>query len=155
MLQKALGLAEQLVAEHPNIPEYAVSLVNIRLRLNPELQMSDPARAEANLRKALEIQAPLARRFRQNPSYHFLLAVIQESLGELLRADGRWSEARTAIEEAIASFQEVLRLDAKAAPLRGLIAEKYASLAEVLRRAGDDRGAEEATQHARELRSQR
>ena len=37
MLEKALALSEQLVAEHPNIPEYAVSSVNIRLRLNSSL----------------------------------------------------------------------------------------------------------------------
>ena len=44
MLEKALALSEQLVAEHPNIPEYAVSSVNIRLRLNHILRESDPTR---------------------------------------------------------------------------------------------------------------
>jgi serine/threonine protein kinase len=155
MLAKALAYSEQLVAEHPNIPEYAVSLVNIRLRLIPTLRETDLARAEANLRKALEVQSSLARRFPTNSFYRFWMAVIQESLGGLLLEDGRLSEARSALEDCIASFQEVLRTDANAGHLRGIVAKNYLSLAEVLRRMGQEQAAEEAADHARELRAER
>jgi serine/threonine protein kinase len=152
MLEKALALSEQLVAEHPNIPEYAVSSVNIRLRLNESLRESDASRAEANLRKALEVQSTLASRFPQSAAYKFWMAVIEESLGGLLQERGRLSEARSALQDGIASFQEVLRSDAKAGHLRGILARNYLSLADVLRRMGEDHAAEQATRQAESLR---
>jgi serine/threonine protein kinase len=152
MLEKALALSEQLVAEHPNIPEYAVSSVNIRLRLNGSLRESDPSRAEANLRKALEVQSMLASRFPQSAAYKFWMAVIEESLGGLLQERGRLSEARSALQDGIVSFQEVLRSDAKAGHLRGILARNYLSLADVLRRMGEDQAAEEAARQAESLR---
>ncbi len=155
MLEKALALSEQLVAEHPNIPEYAVSSVNIRLRLNDSLRESDPTRAEANLRKALDVQSTLARRFPENSSYKFWMAVIQESLGGLLQEHGRLPEARSALQDCIACFKEVLRIDAKAGHVRGILAKNYMSLADVLRRMGEDQAAEEATRQARDLRPER
>jgi tetratricopeptide (TPR) repeat protein len=152
MLEKALALSEQLVAEHPNIPEYAVSSVNIRLRLNDSLRESDPSRAEANLRKALDVQSTLARRFPESSSYKFWTAVIQESLGGLLQERGRLPEARSALQDGIVSFQEVLRIDAKAGHVRGILARNYLSLANVLRRMGEDQAADEATRQAQGLR---
>ena len=152
MLEKALALSEQLVAEHPNIPEYAVSSVNIRLRLNPELRERDATRAEANLRKALEVQSALARRFPENFFYKFWMAAIQESLGELLEEHGRLPEARSALEDCIASFQEVLRVDVKAGHLRGILARNSMKLADLLRRMGEDQAAEKAARQAEGFR---
>ncbi|MGA2066329.1 MAG: protein kinase [Thermoguttaceae bacterium] len=155
MLEKALALSEQLVAEHPNIPEYAVSSVNIRLRLNHSLRQSDPTRAEANLRKALDVQSTLARRFPENSAYKFWMAAIEESLGGLLQEHGRLPEARSALQDCIVSFKEVLRNDAKAGHVRGILAKNYLSLADVLRRMGEDQAAEEATRQARDLGQER
>ncbi len=155
MFEKALALSEQLVAEHPNIPEYAVSLVNIRLRLNQSLRESDATRAEVNLRKALDVQSTLASRFPENSSYKFWMAVIQESLGELLQVHGRLPEARSALQDCIASFKEVLRTDTKAGHVRGILAKNYEKLAGVLRRMGEDQSAEEAEHQAQELRDER
>ncbi|MGA2034372.1 MAG: serine/threonine-protein kinase [Thermoguttaceae bacterium] len=152
MLEKALVLSEQLVAEHPNIPEYAVSSVNIRLRLNQSLRESDATRAEANLRKALDVQSTLARRFPENSSYTFWMAVIQESLGGLLQEHGRLGEARSALQDCIASFKAVLQKDVKAGHVRDILARNYMNLADVLRRTGEDQAAEEAVRQARELR---
>ena len=155
MLEKALALSEQLCAEHPNIPEYAVSSVNIRLRLNHSLRESDATRAEANLRKALEVQSALARRFPENSSYKFWMAVIQESLGGLFQEHDRLPEARSALQDCIASFKEVLRHDARAGMVRGILAKNYMNLADVMRRMGADQAAEEAERQAAALRQQR
>jgi tetratricopeptide (TPR) repeat protein len=152
MLDKALAISEQLVAEHPNIPEYAVSSVNIRLRRDDELRESDPAAAEANLRKALELQSALARRFPENHSYTFWLAVIQESLGGLLKDQGRLSDARSALEDCIASFQDVLQNDVKAGHVRGILAKNYQTLADVLYQLGDAQAAQQALHRALDLR---
>jgi tetratricopeptide (TPR) repeat protein len=155
MLEKALAISEQLVAEHPNIPEYAVSSVNIRLRLSHNLRESDPARAEANLRKALDVQSMLARRFPENFFYKFWLAAIQESLGGLLQEQGRLPEARSALGDCIASFEEVLQKDVKAGHVRGILAKNYMNLADVLRRMGQEQAAQEAARHAQDLRPER
>jgi tetratricopeptide (TPR) repeat protein len=152
MLEKALALSERLTAEHPNIPEYAVSSVNIRLRLNTSLRESDPPRAEANLRKALDVQSALAGRFPESSSYKFWTAVIQESLGRLFQERGRLPEARSALQDCIVSYQEVLRNDPKARHVRGILAKVFMSQASVLRRMGDDQAAEEATRQAQDLR---
>ena len=71
MLEKALAISEELVAKHPNIPDYAVSQVFIRLRLAGITQESDRAGAESNLRKALDLQSAPASPLSQN----FLLQV--------------------------------------------------------------------------------
>jgi eukaryotic-like serine/threonine-protein kinase len=151
MLEKALALSEQLVAEHPNIPDYAVSSVNIRLRLSDRLWESDPTRAETNLRRALEVQLMLAHRFPTNSGYKFWVAVIQEALGRLFEEHNQLSEARSALQECIASFKEASRNDAKAGYVCFIIAKNYMNLAAVLYRMGDDKAADEAMRQAREL----
>jgi tetratricopeptide (TPR) repeat protein len=148
LLEKALALSEQLVAEHPNIPDYASSSVNIRLRLNRSLREGEGSRAEANLRKALDVQSSLARRFPENFSYKFWTAAIQESLGGLLQEHGRLTEARSALQDCIASFQEVWRHDARAPMVGAILAKNYMNLAEVLHRLGEDQKADEAAAQA-------
>ena len=54
------------------------------------------------------LQSSLARRFPENFPYKFWTAVIQESLGGLFMKHGRLPEARSALQDCIASFQEVL-----------------------------------------------
>lgn len=148
MLDKALNLSEQLVAEHPNIPEYAVSSVFIRLRLSDSLWASDPTGAEDNLRKALDVQSTLVRRF-PNWSNRFWKAAIQESLGRLYLKHDRLAEARTKLQDCIVSFKEVLDESDKPGFLRFILFQNYMKLADVLRGMGDDEAAKEATRQAR------
>ncbi|MGA2258213.1 MAG: serine/threonine-protein kinase, partial [Thermoguttaceae bacterium] len=154
-LEKALTLSEQLVAEHPNIPDYAVSSVFIRLRLSGSLWASDPTRTEENLRKALDVQSTLVRRFPENSSNKFWKAVIQESLGRLFQKHDRLPEARIALQDCIVSFNEVLQHDAKEWRVRGILSMNYINLADVLRHLGEDKAAEEAMGQAQNLRQKR
>lgn len=153
MLEKALAISDELVSEHPNIPDYAVSQVHIRLRLADFLWESDPTRAEASLRKAIEVQSTLARRFPQNLYYKMGMAIIYESLAAFLQQRGGLPEARSAMENAIASFKEVLQKDPKVWFVRGALAQNYANLASLLRRTGDEKAAAEAERKAQEMRS--
>jgi len=155
MLENALAISEQLVAEHPNIPHYAISLVNIRLRQNHSLRESDPTRAEANLRKALDLQSTLARRFPENSSYKFWMAAIQESLGALFQEQGRLHEARFALQNCVASYQEVLQKDVKSGHVRDILAKNYMNLADVLRRMVEEQASQEARRQAEDLRPKR
>jgi len=157
MFEKALGLSEQLVAEHPNIPEYAVSSVNIRLRLSDSLWTSKPALAEDNLRKAFDVQSSLVRRFPNNTSYKFYLAAIQEAQGRLFLEDkNRFPEARIKLQDCIDSFKHVLaqhvsekndtRID------RFILAKNCELLAGVLRNLGEKKKAEEAIRESESFR---
>jgi hypothetical protein len=98
------------------------------------------------------VQSTLASRFPENSSYRFWVAVIQESLGGLLQERSRLPEARSALQDCIASFKEALRNDAKAGLVRYVLAKNYMNLADVLRRMGEDQAAEEATRQAQDLR---
>jgi len=151
-LEKALAISSELVAEHPNIPDYAVSQVSIRLRLAGILWTADPAAAEAHLRKALEVQSSLAKRFPKNSFYRLGTAINHESLAGLLWDRVRLPEARAARQDAIASFRDILQKEPKAGFVRGVLAQNYASLADLLRDLGDDKAAAEADGQARDLR---
>jgi tetratricopeptide (TPR) repeat protein len=151
MLNKALTLSEQLVAENPNIPEYAMSLVLIRLRLNHQLQQSDRAGAEANLRKALDTQTNLVKRFPNNSSYNFWKTVIQESLCDFYWANNRLTEARSALQDCIRLREAALPTDPRPELLRGIVAWNYDKLSGLLRSMGENQQAEEARRHARQI----
>ena len=152
ILKKALSVSEELVAKHPNIPEYAASQVFIRLRL-AELDGDDDAQAaEANLRKALDLQLSLVRRYPQMSAYKFTLALIHESLADLLQEHERLPEAQSLLEDSVATLQEVLQGESTASPIQNVLAHHYRRLAEVLRQMGEEDGAQQALDKAQALR---
>jgi eukaryotic-like serine/threonine-protein kinase len=132
-LEIALAISKELVAEHPNIPDYAASQVRIRLQLAEVLRAPNEPSAEANLRDALELQSALVRRFPQTASYKFPLAIIQGSLAHLYQDQGKLPEACAMLQDCIGSYRALLETDARA-PIRGVIAFNYASLGDLLRR---------------------
>jgi serine/threonine protein kinase len=152
MLEKALAISEELVAKHPNIPDYAASQVFIRLRLAGMLQESDQAGTESNLRKALDLQSSLVRRYPRTTSYKFGMAMIQESLAVLLEKRDDLPEARSMLQASIASLKELSQSDPKGPPINGILAHHYMSLADLLRRMGEDQAAADADAQARNLR---
>lgn len=154
MLEKALAISEELVAEHPNVPDYAVSQVHIRLRLSGLLWLSDPTGAEAMLRKAFDLQSALVRRFPNTSFYNFSMGIIQDLLAGLFQQRGKLPEARSMLEGSIASLKAAIQRDPNA-PIRGVLAYNYMRLADLLRRMGDDKAAAEATRQAESLRPSR
>jgi serine/threonine protein kinase len=151
-LEKALAISEELVAEHPNIPDYAVSQVFIRLRLANIIQESDRTQAESNLHKALDLQSALVRRYPKTSTYKFGMAIIYESLAGLLEKGGNLSEARSMLQASIDALKELSQNDPKGPPIRGILAQHYRSLAELLRRMGEKQAAADAEAQARSLR---
>ncbi len=147
----AYVISEELVAEHPNIPDYAASQMHIRLALTDALRESDVAGAESSLRKALDIQAALMRRFPHTSTNKFWLAVIRHSLAGFLQQRGQLSEARSALQECITLLKGAMRDDPKAMYIRDVLAQNFMNLADLLRRIGDEPAAAEADRQAREL----
>ena len=152
LLEKALAISEDLVAKHPNIPDYAGSQVFIRLRLAGMLRERDRPGAESNLRKALDLQSALVRRYPRTTSYKFEMSMIQESLSAVLEEGDNLPEARTMLQASIASLTELSQADPKGPPLRGILAHHYISLSDLLRRMGEVEAADEAAAQARNLR---
>jgi tetratricopeptide (TPR) repeat protein len=140
------------VAKHPNIPDYATSQVLIRLRLAGIIQESDQAGAESNLRKALDLQSALARRYPKTSSYKFEMAMIYESLAGLLETRGVLPEARSMLQDSIDALKELSQNDPKGPPINRILADHYMSLADLLRRMGEDKAATDADAKARNLR---
>ncbi len=151
LLEKAIVISEELVAEHPNVPDYAASLVHIHVGLSDALRENDAAGAEASLRKALDLQAALVRRFPHISAYKFWLAVIHRSRAGFLQQRKQLSEARSALQESIALLKGAMRDDPKALHTRDVLAQDYMNLAALLRRMGDEPAAAEADRQAREL----
>jgi tetratricopeptide (TPR) repeat protein len=115
-LEKALAISEELVAEHPNIPDYAASQVFIRLRLADTLWDSDQSGAESNLRKALELQAALVRHYPRTYSYKFGSALIHESLAKLLENAVNWRRRKTCCKLPYPCSKKYCRTIAKRLP---------------------------------------
>jgi tetratricopeptide (TPR) repeat protein len=153
MLEKALKISEDLVAEHPNIPNYAVSQVFIRLGMADLLKESDRTVAETNLEKALELQSALATRYPRTFSYQFGLALIYKSLADLLEQRNDLPKARSMMQASLSAFEKLLKDDPKAPPLEGMLADDYQHLAELLDRMGEKQAAKDALRRAEDLRS--
>jgi eukaryotic-like serine/threonine-protein kinase len=152
MLGKALAISEELVAKHPNIPDYVASQVLIHLRLADIIQENDKAGAESNLRKALDLQSALARRYPKTSSYKFGMAMICEWLAGLLEARGTLPEARSMLQGSIDALKELSQSDPTGSPVNAVLAHNYMNLSDLLRRMGEDQAAAEAAASARSLR---
>lgn len=151
MIDKALAISDELVAEHPNIPEYAASQVNTRVRLADILWEIDPVQAEASLRKALEMQSSLARRYSRNFTCQCGVVIIRESLAALLQQHNRLAEARAMLQESIVSLNNLMKTDPTELVIRFVLYHHYTNLADVLHGIGDEQAAAEATRQADEL----
>lgn len=151
MLEKAVALSDELVAEHPNIPDYAVFHIRLRMRLADVVWESDPSRAETSMRKAMDLQTTLARRFPQNDFYKLGQAFIQDSLAVFLRDRGELLEARALAENCVALLKPWLQKDPKLWYVRGMLSQNYWNLAEILARLNDEQGAAQTARLAEDL----
>ena len=106
MIEKALAISEELVAENPNIPDYAVSLMHIRLQLAFMLWESDPSAAENYFRKASRRNRCSFAIFRKYSVYKFGMAFILDSLAGFYQKQGRLPDAQSMLKESIAVLKE-------------------------------------------------
>jgi tetratricopeptide (TPR) repeat protein len=152
-LRKALDISERLVAEHPNVPDYAVSQVQIRLGLADMLQGGGKtAEAEETLRKALALQSSLARRFPDTASYQLSLVMVHHRLAYALHKRGQSPEARSQLDASAKVLDELAMREAKLGRLRGAVGFSYMGLSGLLRLMGDEEAADAAFGKAEQFR---
>ncbi|MHB1034628.1 MAG: protein kinase domain-containing protein [Pirellulales bacterium] len=155
-LREALKISEQLVAEHPNVPDYAASQVHILLSLSGVLrQAKQLADAEESLRKAKSLQAGLVRRYPQTVSYRVSLAIVQGSLADVLGKVDKLPEARTLLEASAQLLEEAVQKEPNLGHLRGILGFHYMGLADLLRKMGDTQAAAAVQAKADQLRPAR
>jgi serine/threonine protein kinase len=151
MIETALAISEELVAEHPNIPDYAIANVNTRVRLADLLWEIDPTQAEACLRTALGLQSSLARRFAQNFSCRFGVVIVREALVSLLLQHNRPAEARSILQGSIALLHELQKEESTAEFVGFVLYLHYTNLSEVCHSLDDEKAAADAVLHAEKL----
>ncbi len=137
-LLAALEIAARLVAEHPNVPEYALSQVHILHKLS-HLSQRDrrPEEAEQRLRDALDLQAQLALRFPEALPYRIWLALLQQSLAAILEERGEPREARALLEAALEELEQVHQVQPDHPHLRAMIVDTSLQYADLLVRMED------------------
>lgn len=164
-LQTALGYAEALAVEHPNIPEYAHSRAHINLKLGTaQRRLAVQARgaereagleqSEQHYREAVRIQSSLIEQFPTATSYRLWLAKMQESLAETLISADKLTEARTIMDSSIASLDAILEAEPHLSFVHHAVAEHNLTLALILERMGDSEGARQARETADQHRRQ-
>ncbi len=154
-LRKALVVSEKLVAEHPNIPRYALSRAQILNKLAAVLRRAQRLdEALSYDRQAVAVTSALAERFPDVVSYRVWLGSFRNSLADLLSRRDRFDEARTEAEQTAAMLESLLSEHPEMWFLHGLLDRSYATLASVLRREGKRGPADAADTRAREHRGQ-
>ena len=149
-LRTALAISQELVREHPQIPEYAAAQIHIRHKLAHVLRETNrPQAADACLCSALDLQTALARQFPAVGSLRVWQAVVQESLANLLCESGELNEASSLLEASVATLQECLAREHKSDDVR-LLVRNYQVLADVLTRLGEPAQAEVARRQAQD-----
>ncbi|HNQ22538.1 MAG TPA: serine/threonine-protein kinase [Phycisphaerae bacterium] len=155
-LRDALKISEQLVAERPNIPTYAISQVHIRLRFADFLRRRNQTdAAEDQLKHAESLQVGLAQRFPKIPSNQVFVAVVEGALGRLLRDRGQLNEARSHLEVAAAVLDKLPGDWPRPPYVRDVFVATFTDLADVDRRLGDHAAASEAARRVDENRTDR
>lgn len=155
-LRQSLKISEQLVAENPNVPDYAASHVQSLYTLAEVLRhQRRPSEAESCLRKAITVQSSLASQFPQVNAYAVWQAILRDSLAKLLADRGREQEAKTLLESAVAELSERIARDPNSGQLRGMLGRCYRNLADVLRQLGEGEQADAALRRGRDFSAER
>jgi serine/threonine protein kinase len=156
-LQKALRVARELVAEHPNVPRYLLSQVQVHVALAEMCRRESlPDDAERELREALRLQALSVSRFPGNVPSQIWLAMIQNSLAELLIERGQMMQARTLLEESTVMLMAIPDVDHGGAGAHvRLLHQSYENLTYVYAELGQEDLADEASRQAEQYRDGR
>ena len=153
-LEQALELANNLVMEHPNVPDYASSRVQVLSKLAMVNHRSkNYSEATSLYQQAIQQQERLIQRFPNAESYQFRKFFLQESYAKLLVDQEQWQAAREFLESMIAKQKELEMPKGRffsgfSRFHRHRIYQNYRQLARVYENLGDDAKAKEMNREA-------
>jgi serine/threonine protein kinase/tetratricopeptide (TPR) repeat protein len=146
---KALALLEKLVAKYPEVPDFLTAQARLHDKLGAfHRQLERWEEAEQNFRRAIAIQAPLVRQFPEAPHYGLWLATFRIALADALIRRGQSGEARTELEDTLATLLRQLAGHPEMPRPYGLLELGYSRLEMALRQAGERDLADEAGRQA-------
>ena len=121
---KAIDILEPLANHSASGPDPKRALARTRTLLADLLVRSggDKGQAESLYAKALEAQQAQANTPTASTEDRLRLGQTLKSQGELLRLDGKWTEAASAFDRSITELERALALDAKHAEIRDALA---------------------------------
>lgn len=133
-LQNALGIADGLMHDRPDVPDYAASRVHVLYRMAEVFRRNREAEAvERSLREALDTQLLLAERFPEATSYLTWTAVIQEALAKQLAHRGQLKEAEELLNSSIDTLSQLRKEDPDDAYAQKLLMRSRTTLSDVLK----------------------
>jgi tetratricopeptide (TPR) repeat protein len=151
---KAAALLDQLVSQHPNIPEYFTAQARTYHKLGNLFRQTDRlADAEQSLRKAISIQSSLVEQFPNAPYHRVWLGTFQIALGDVLIRSNQIQEARSILEEAINMLARLLSEHPEMKFVHGQLARGYSNLAVALRQSGQRDVASQTEERAAQERN--
>jgi serine/threonine protein kinase len=150
---KAQAICDQLSAELPADSIDTASLVPTLYTL-AEVQLRHGRRDDADrvLRKALSLQTSLARHFPEVTTHQLWMVIVQDALAGQLQRQGRLSDARSILEDAVKTLAALDKNASDLPHVRRLLGENYLRLAGVLTEMGEEGPAAAARQQAHNYR---
>ncbi len=146
---KAATLLDELVAQHPNIPEYLTAQAHVCHKLGSFFRQTERfTDAEQSLRKAVSIQSSLTEQFPDAPYYRVWLGTLQIALGDVLSRSNQHQAACSTLEEGIAILTRLLTDQPEMTFIHGQLARSYFNLAIALRQSGQRDAATQAQQQS-------
>lgn len=156
-LRMAQRIANSLSVKQPNIPQYSQLQPIIYWKLATiQRRLSKPGESNQNLRNAVRLQTELLERFSQLPFHQRIrLGLLESELAQLSLFRGKLEESVNQVARAIANLEMAMPDEEKSKRfIRRLIERAYRLKAETLEALGDMNAAEEAVQHARQIRDE-
>jgi tetratricopeptide (TPR) repeat protein len=155
-LRKALEISRELLRQQPKVPEYLASQSHIYHKLGEVTRrMRRPDDAEQYDRKAVEMQAALAKEFPEVTTYQVWLAAFRNSLADTLILRGNLNGARPLLETSISQTERLLQDNPTMWYLHALLMDANRLLASVLQQTKESDLAAKATRaaedHSRKL----
>jgi tetratricopeptide (TPR) repeat protein len=148
----ALKISEELVAEHPNVPEFVASQAEILLKLEFVLRGAGQREdADGLLRRALDLQSSLARRFPKVLRYQMQTAMLELSLARNLRGRDQLAAAHALLKSSVARLEKTSGTNATEWRIRWILAHHYSELAGLLQEMKEPEAARAAELRAAEL----
>gem|GEM_PF-713374 len=134
-LDRAVELADKLVAQYPDSAEYSSTLAD-SLELASRSMTQDHT-AEAYQRRSLDIRQRLAEQFPQLPEHVAKLAYLHFRIGHRYKSEDLLKESIQAYGQSRAGFQKLLRDHPLATGYKRLLANVDLSLAELTKQSGN------------------
>lgn len=135
-LNQARALIENLVRQHPDVPEFLASQARIHHKLGAfQRQIERWPEAETCFRQAVAVQSRLVKQF-PTPYYNLWMATFRIALADAMDRCGQVDAARAELESTIATLSRELQRSPELGGLQDLLAMAKQQLEKTQRQTG-------------------